>query len=239
MKRINQLLVVLLIIFLTSQLPTFCSADPFVPKGAISGEPNPPLINVVSPKENQTFEVGDTLWLNFSVTRPLTPWNWTKGQLGQDGKVVPKFDTYYSSVGKLELVKYSLDGKNFDITGTLQYEQYGILYYYFSVGRLSAGWHRIEVHAEGSGLYGQMQDDIYIGSKYKASELPSKSVNSTVEINFLVGDANATPYTTHTQLYSLPYLIPLVAIIFAAILFLALIRYKLRIKHPPSTEKQL
>jgi hypothetical protein len=246
MKRINQLLVVLITVFLTSQLVTFCYADPFVPKGATSGEPSPPMINVVLPKENQTFEVGSTIMLNFSVAKPLTPWNWTKNQLEQGGSLVPKFGTYYRSVGEIKLITYSLDGKSVDITRNSQYEQYGILYYYFPVYHLYAGWHHIEIHAEGSGRYGELLDDIYIGSKYTANDLPTKPVNSTIEINFLVGHVktessplpssplpqSATPHTTNTPLYSPICLLPFAAlIVIVAILFLLYSRRRKRIQH--------
>jgi hypothetical protein len=60
MKKINQLLIAIFTIFFISNFLSVCSANPFVPKGAVSSEPNPPLINVQLPKENQTFEVGDT-----------------------------------------------------------------------------------------------------------------------------------------------------------------------------------
>jgi hypothetical protein len=63
---------------------------------------------------------------------------------------------------------------------------------------LCAGWHHIEIHAEGSGRYGELLDDIYVGSKYTANDLPTKSVSSTVEINFFIGDATATPASQPT-----------------------------------------
>jgi hypothetical protein len=56
MKRINQLLIVILTIIILSSFLHGSSANPFLPRGTIGLEPNPPLVNVQSPKENQTFE---------------------------------------------------------------------------------------------------------------------------------------------------------------------------------------
>jgi hypothetical protein len=117
-----------------------------------------------------------------------------------------------------------LEETNFNITGKHQYEESGILYYSIPIEQLLEGWHTISVMAEGNGDYGELQGDVYIGSGYSMSTLPSKTVSSIIEINFMVGDVNITPSNTLT---STPYLLPLtVVILVVTILFLVYRRHR-------------
>jgi hypothetical protein len=216
MKRINQLLIIFIIIILSSFL-NIGSADPFLPKGAIGLEPNPPLINVQSPTENQAFEKASNIWLNFSVTTPITTWNYTGTSFSKEGEIAHTF-------GKINFVNYSLDENNFNITGKHMYEESGILYYSIPIEQLLEGGHTISIMAEGSGLYGELQGDVYIGSGYSMNTLPSKTVSSVAEINFMVDYVNTTPFNTLT---SPPYLLPLtVVILVVTILFLVYRRHR-------------
>lgn len=217
MKRINQLLIVIFIIITLSSFLNVSSANPFLPKGTIGLEPNPPLVNVQSPTENQTFKKASNIWLNFSVTKPTTTWNYTGTSFFKEGEIAHTF-------GKINSINYSLDEKNFNITGKHMYEESGILYYSIPIEQLLEGGHTISVTVEGNGHYGELQGDVYIGSGYSMSTLPSKTVSSIVEINFMVGDVNITPSNTLT---STPYLLPLtVVILVVTFLFLVYRRHR-------------
>ena len=141
MKKINQLLTLISTVFLISNLLSVCSANPEVPAGTFSSEPNPPLFNVELPKENQTFEEGSIIWLNFSVSGPVTKWTFPGGR-----------SSALETFGEIKLIKYSLDGKSYDITGKEQSGEQSakdsILYYSIPCEYLSAGWHRIVISAE-------------------------------------------------------------------------------------------
>lgn len=235
MKRINQLLIVIFTIILLSSFLSASSADPFMPTGAIGLEPSPPMVNVQSPTENQTFEKVSIIWLNFSVTEPTTTWNYTGTSFFEEGVTAHTF-------GEINLINYSLDEKIFNITGKQMYEEYGILYYSIPCEQLLEGWHTISVMAEGKGRYGELQGDVYAGSNYSMSNLPLKTVSSTVKINFVVGDANSTPSNTPTSTPFLPpndrdaphltlldyalYLLPLAVVIMViTVLFLVYIKH--------------
>jgi hypothetical protein len=217
MKRINQLLIVILTIIILSSFLHVSSANPFLPRGTIGLEPNPPLVNVQSPKENQTFEKASITWLNFSITKPITTWNYTGTSFFKEGEIAHTF-------GEIDSINYSLDETNFNITGKHMYEESGILYYSIPIEQLLEGWHTISVMAEGNGHYGELQGDVYIGSGYSMSTLPSKTVNSVVEINFMVDDVNITPFNTLTSpLYLLPLTVVILVVTF---LFLGYRRHR-------------
>jgi hypothetical protein len=184
MKVTNQLLIVLTILLMSNLISIGC-ADPFVPKGTIGLEPTSPLIDVESPIENQTFEKESFIWLNFSVTKPITTWNYAESQFTSREERAHTF-------GSISRVSYSLDGIVCDMTGkqTYEREREALLYYSIPCGQLSEGWHIISIFAEGAGLYGELEGDVYSGSNYSMNSLPSKSVSSTVRINFVVGEAN-------------------------------------------------
>jgi hypothetical protein len=78
------------------------------------------------------------------------------------------------------------------------YEENGVLYYSFLCGQLLEGGHTILVMAEGVGYYGVLEGDVYVGSSYSMSNLPSKTVSSTATINFVVGN-DYTPLPTPAE----------------------------------------
>ena len=181
MKRPSKLLVIIFTLVLLSNFLSVSSADPFIPKGAISLEPSPPLVTVQSPRENQTFEKASVIWFNFSVAEPTTTWNYTGTSFFKQGVIAHTF-------GEITLINYSLDGITFDITGKQMYEENGILHYSILCEQLLDGEHTIFVMVEGAGHYGELHGDVYVGSSYSMSDLPLKTVSSTATINFIVGN---------------------------------------------------
>ena len=184
MKRPNKLLMIISTMVLLSNFLSVSSANPFMPEGTIGSEPIPPLITVQSPRENQTFEKASVIWFNFSVAEPTTTWNYTGTSFTQQGVIAHTF-------GEITLINYSLDGITFDITGKQLYEENGILHYSIPCEQLLEGEHTILVMVEGVGHYGELQGDVYVGSSYSMSSLPSTTVSSTATIDFIVGNDDA------------------------------------------------
>ena len=181
MKRSSMLLIVIFAMVLLSNFLSVGSADPFMPEGTIGLEPSPPLVAVQSPRENQTLEKASVIWFNFSVAEPTTIWNYTGTSFSKQGVIAHTF-------GEITLINYSLDGITFDITGKQLYEENGILHFSIPCEQLLEGEHTIFVMVEGEGQYGELQGDVYVGSSYSMSNLPSKTVSSTATINFIVGN---------------------------------------------------
>lgn len=155
----------------------FGLANFFIPKGTWGTEPWPPLIDVQSPSEKQNFSVASDVWLNFTVVKPATSW-----YTSSNGSFAHTFGTISS-------ISYSLDGKQEkDVTGGESKDEYGILYFTWNLGKLQEGWHRFSIAAQGWGFYGTVMEDIYPGSGYMMSALPFKLVNSSVRVNFTVGN---------------------------------------------------
>jgi len=191
MKRPSGLLIIIFTMVLLSNFFTVGSANPFLPEGTIGLEPSPPLITVQSPRENETFDKVSVIWFNFSVVEPITTWNYSGTSFSKQGVRAQTF-------GEITLVNYSLDGTTFDITGKQVYEENGILYYSILCEELLEGEHTILVLVEGVGYYGVLEGDVYVGSSYSMSNLPSKNVSSTVAINFIVGN-DYTPLPTPAE----------------------------------------
>ena len=191
MKRSSRLLIVIFTMVLLSNFLAVVSANPFLPEGTIGLEPSPPVVTVQSPRANETFDKVSVIWFNFSVAEPITTWNYTGTSFFQQGVIAQTF-------GEMTLINYSLDGTTFDITGKQVYEENGVLYYSFLCGQLLEGGHTILVMAEGVGYYGVLEGDVYVGSSYSMSNLPSKTVSSTATINFVVGN-DYTPLPTPAE----------------------------------------
>ena len=181
MKRHNKLLIVIFTMVLSLHFLSVSSANPFLPEGTIGLEPSSPLVTVQSPRENQTFEKASVVWFNFSVAEPTTTWNYSGTSFFQQGVIA-------HTLGNITMINYSLDGVTFDITGKQLYEENGILHYSIPFEQLLEGEHTIFVMIEGVGHYGELQEDVYVGSSYSMSSLPLKAVSSTATINFIVGN---------------------------------------------------
>ena len=114
-------------------------ANPFFPSGSHTNEPANPLINLQSPDGNITNT--SNIWLNFTVTPPLTSWTTKDGS--------PIGTTY----GSISSVKYSLDGVERLIYYNKSY--LSILYYWVNLGTLAVGQHTIKIDTYGDGWLAQ------------------------------------------------------------------------------------
>jgi len=176
---------------LLSNFFTVGSANPFLPEGTIGLEPSYPLVTVKSPRANQIFDKASVIWFNFSVSAPITTWNYSGTSLSKQGVIAQTF-------GEITLINYSLDGTTFDITGKQLYEENGVLYYSIPFGQLLEGEHTILLVFEGVGYYGVLEGDVYVGSSYSMSNLPLKTVSGTAQWNFVVGN-DYTPLPTPAE----------------------------------------
>jgi hypothetical protein len=174
------------------------TANPFMPSGSWSDEPIPPSINVQSPSETQNYHSGSDVWLNFTVTEPLTNWYSTESFR------YPK--TYATTSGNLTQVRFSLDGKQ-DIpvskisesalkNSGLYNPQGGVLHFSVNLGQLSVGQHTIDINAEGSTYYGNLTHSSWSDSfqNYVQASDKTKIVHSSLQSSFVVdGVKPSTP----------------------------------------------
>jgi hypothetical protein len=152
-------------------------ANFFIPKGTWGTEPVPPLIDVQSPSEKQNFSFASDVWLKFTAVKPATSWYTSSNS------------SFAHTFGTISSISYSLDGeREKGVAGCESKDEYGILYFSLNLGKLQEGWHRVSIAAQGWGFYGTVMEDIYEGSEYKMSALPFKLVNSSVRVNFTVGN---------------------------------------------------
>ena len=168
------------------------TANPFMPIGSWSDDPIPPSISVQSPSETLNYQSGNDVWLNFTVTVPMTWWYSTKS-----GYLYP--DHYATTFGNVTQVHFSVDEKqesNANKTSELYYTNLrdlltkpSELYFSNNLGQLSVGRHTVIISAEGSGYYGNLTHDAFSDNfQYDAQESDkTKLVQSSVQINFVVG----------------------------------------------------
>jgi hypothetical protein len=172
------------VVFLSAFI-CICSANPFLPSGTFHGEPASPSISVQSPSEKIIYWVGSDVWLDFTVTRPVSAW--------YDVNINR---SSFSSVGEITRVTYSIDGNlQKEVKKIGEYEGVGAYYSYsVNLGRLGSGQRTIVITAYGQGEYGTItpiNDEVHATSNYTA-EL--KLVSSSVSITFTVNaDRPTTP----------------------------------------------
>jgi hypothetical protein len=151
-----------------------------MPSGSWSDEPIPPSIDVQSPSERLNYDVESDIWLNFSVTVPLTSWYSTS--------MKPYPDNYATTFGHVTQVSFSLDGRpaiNLDEI----YEYLGVLSFSVEIGCLSIGKHNIIINAEGLASYGNLTHDIFVGSQYSfKNSTKAKLVETSKIISFVIAD---------------------------------------------------
>jgi len=156
------------------------TANPYFPEGSWSDEPIPASIDVQSPSEKLQYWIGSDVWLDFTVTVPLTPW----------------YDPYNQHVatlsGTVTQVSFSLDGKEENnIENISEYQR--VLSFSVNLGRLSVGRHAVTIYAEGFARYGNLTHDIHIGSHYSFEEsTKTKFVSSSESISFVVDEVRPT-----------------------------------------------
>lgn len=159
------------------------NADPFMPSGSWSDEPIPPAINVQSPSEKLNYWIGSDVWLDFTVTVPLTDWYSTTSF---------RFPENATTFGTVSAVRFSLDGKPENNANKVS-EHEGVLSFSVNLGLLSFGQHAIIISAEGSGYFGNLTHDLSHGSNYTFQEsAKTKLVRSSVSINFVVDGVRPT-----------------------------------------------
>ena len=166
------------------------SANPFMPSGSWSDEPTPPSINVQSPNETLNYWSGSDVWLNFTVTEPVTNWYSTES--------FSYPDYYATTLGNLTQVRFSIDGKQENIAskisesalkiGKVYNPQGGVLRFSVNLGRLSVGQHTININAEGSAYYGNLTHSAFSDSFPIDTDESDKTklVHSSVQSNFVV-----------------------------------------------------
>jgi hypothetical protein len=168
----------------TTLLVNVGTANPFMPSGSWSDEPIPPSIDIQSPSEKLHYWTGSDVWLDFTVNVPLTPW--------YSPSMKPYPDHYATTFGTISRVRFSIDGKAENNTDRVS-EYQGILTFSVNLGRLSVGWHTIEINAEGMARYGNLNHDIYLGSQYSFKESTrTKFVSSSASISFVVDEVRPT-----------------------------------------------
>jgi hypothetical protein len=165
------------VVFLTAFICN-CSANPFLPSGTFHGEPVSSSISVQSPSEKIIYWVGSDVWLDFTVTRPVTAW--------YDNNTNERI---FSSVGEITRVTYSVDGALLQEAKKIgEYVGVGAYYSYsVNLGRLVSGQRTIGISAYGQGEYGTItpiNDEIHATSNYTAEQkLVSSSVSITITVN--------------------------------------------------------
>jgi hypothetical protein len=179
MKR-RGLALALTVAVLVSLVVDVVEANPFMPSGSWSNEPIPPSISVQSPSEKLNYWTGSDVWLDFTVTVPLTRWYSSSNE-----GVATIF-------GTVTQVRFSLDGKA-EIIADKVSEDRGVLSFSVDLERLIAGQHAIKISAEGSGYYGNLTHDIYLGSNHTIQEsAKTKFVQSSLNISFSVDGVRPT-----------------------------------------------
>lgn len=180
MKRKYALFAALLavsVVFLSAFFAN-CSANPFLPSGTFHGEPSSSAISVQSQSEKIIYWVGSDVWLDFTVTRPVTAWY-----------DVNTNKCSFSSVGEIARVTYSIDGalqqeakKIGEYVGVGAYYSYSV-----NLGRLGSGQCTIGITAYGQGEYGTItpiNDEVHATSNYTAEQkLVSSSASITITVN--------------------------------------------------------
>ena len=190
MKRKGFALTLILALLISTSVATLfvhvATANPFMPSGSWSDEPIPPSINVQSPSESLNYWNGSNVWLNFTVTAPLTSWYSTESFR------YPDF--YATTLGNVTQVRFSLDGKP-DVpvskisesalkNSSLYNPQWGLLHFSVNLGQLSVGTHTILISAEGSAYYGNLTHDSW-SDAFQHDK--TKLVNNSMQSNFVVG----------------------------------------------------
>ena len=188
-KTVSALSFILALLFITvagAKLMPFVEANPVIPRGSVA-EPIPPSIEVQSPLEGQRLNSANGVWLKFKVTVPKTSW----GSVG----------TSFSDVTS---VRFILDSEQEQDLILNEASTNGVMSYSLNLGQLSGGEHTLKIIAEGLAYYGTATHDFYSGSVPSIDEvMPTKSLNSTVQISFTVeGSSNATSVSPSVHVLS-------------------------------------
>jgi hypothetical protein len=181
MKRALAVLVVVLLAtaFAVAFLVKVGTANPFFPSGSWSDEPDKPIINLLSPQENQNLTGAVDVWLNFTVTVPKTKW-------------YSGADNFATTFGNITSTTYSVDGKP-PMEVSASSEEYGVLSFAVNLGLLPDGSHTILISAEGYGYCGNIITDLYAGSTPSFMESVSTVlVSNFAEVDFVVGNVLQT-----------------------------------------------
>jgi hypothetical protein len=179
MKRAALTLTIILALLMSTVSATLlvdvATANPYMESGTYYGEPTLPSINVLSPSEKLTYWIGSDVWLDFTVTLPVTWWYDTKTN-----------DTHSADVGTLTKVSFSLNElSQKDANKISEYEGVGAYSSYsVNLGRLSAGQHTLIISVKALGEYGviNLTQDIHLGSNY-SYVAKTKLVQSSASIN--------------------------------------------------------
>ena len=162
-----------------TQLSNSVRADPFMPSGSWSDEPIPPSIEVQSPSSKKfNYGTESDVWLNFTVTAPLTSWYSTS--------MNPYPESYATTFGDVTQVSFSLDRKPKNVVEQI-YTYQGVSFFSVELGYLSVGRHNITIYAEGLARYGNLTHDIFVGSQYSINDgNKTKLVETSKDIGFIV-----------------------------------------------------
>ena len=204
MKSSRLALTILLLFFISMLSPAllvhFVSANPFMPSGSWSDQPMPPTISIQSPIESLNYWNGSDVWLNFTVTEPLTNW-YSTGTIS--------YPNYYATtLGNLTRVSFSIDGKQESNLSKISesplksYKIYnpkgGLLHFSVNLGRLPVGQHTINITADGSAYYGNLTHSAFSDSFPIDTDRSDKTklLSSSLQRNFVVDDSFMAPFPT-------------------------------------------
>jgi len=196
MKRIALALTLMLALLISTLAVTLLAqvviANPIMPIGSWSDESTPPSINIQSPSETLNYGDRSDVWLNFTVTMPLTDWYSTK-----PGYLYP--DHYATTPGNVTQVQFFVDEKQ-ENNVNKTYAPFGPVYFSVNLGRLSIGRHTIIISAEGSGYFGNITQEAFSDyfQIYPQKSVKTKPVHSSVQINFVVGEVTTSSTPTET-----------------------------------------
>ena len=215
----STLILALLISTLTfTVLVQVASANPFMPSGSWSSEPIPPSIEVQSQNGALTYWNGSDVWLNFTVTKPVTNW-YSAGTF--------RYPDYYATTfGNLSQVRFSVDGQQEKVASSVsesklkKYALYnplgGILQYSVNLGWLPVGNHTINIIAEGRAYFGNLTHSAFSDSFPIDTDSSDKTkpVQSSLKNNFVVD--GVAPIPPPESFPTLPVLAGLTAVVVVA-----------------------
>lgn len=173
-------------------------ANPFMPSGSWSDEPFAPVITIESPTCTGQYWIGGEVWLNFTVSVPITDWYSTTSHLYPG--------SYATTMGQLTAVSLSLDG-NLQTAPTKVSEsplkashiynpQSGISHYSVNLGKLSVGQHNVTITAEGSAYFGNLTHSAFsdsFGQEIQETD-QIKQVNNSAQCTFMVAEQPQTVF---------------------------------------------
>ncbi|MCW4029601.1 MAG: hypothetical protein NWE92_08140 [Candidatus Bathyarchaeota archaeon] len=175
-------------------------ANPFMPSGSWSDEPVAPVIIIESPTWTGQHWIGSEVWLNFTVSVPITDWYSTSHRFYPE--------SYATTMGQLTDVRFSLDD-NPEIAANKISEsplkashiynpQSGISHYSVNLGQLSAGQHSVTITAEGLAYFGNLTHSAFsdsFGQEIQESD-QIRQVNNSAQCTFIVVAQQPTPLSS-------------------------------------------